>query len=146
MSKVTPLTQLAAILLANTSAVKVHEYPPESLGELPCFVLEYTSGELGMAAASALTNEMLTVVAALYISRQVLPLASTDARPYIDEVRDALNANASLGGTVLTVEGLRFEGPGALAYTEVIGRPNLYYGIRFEIDFRQKENVTWSLS
>ena len=145
MSKVTALAQLASILEDNTSATKAHVYPPESLGELPCFVLEWMRGTLGMATASTLTHELCTAIAVLYINRQVLPVASTTARPFIDEVRDALNGNASLNSTCVCVEEIRFEGPGAIDYTSSSGVTNWYYGIRFEIDIRFKDSTTWAL-
>jgi len=145
LTKVTALTQLASILEDNTSATKAHEYPPESIAEMPCFVLEWISGDLGMATAGTLTNELCTVLAVLYLNRQVLPVASTAARPYIDEVRDALNGNASLNSTCVSVEAIRFSGPGAIDYTSSAGIVHWFYGIRFEIDIRFKDNTTWAL-
>lgn len=145
MTKVTALTQLASILTANTSVTQTHAYPPESLGTLPCFVLEWDRGELGMAAAGSPTNELCTALALLYINRQVSFEASTTARPFIDQVRDALNGNASLNSTCVCVEGLRFDGPKAISYGSSSGQPVWYYGIRFEIDIRFKDNTTWAL-
>jgi hypothetical protein len=145
LTKVTALTQLASILEDNTSAIKAHIYPPESIQEMPAFVLEWTRGILGMATAGTLTNELCTALAVLYINRQVLPVASTAARPFIDEVRDALNGNASLNSTCVSVEEVRFEGPGAIDYTSSSGITNWHYGIRFEIDIRFKDNTTWAL-
>jgi hypothetical protein len=139
------LTQLASILEANTSAKKAHINPPESIQEMPVFVLEWISGILGMATAGTLTNELCTALAALYINRQVLPVASAAARLFIDEVRDALNGNASLNGTCVGVEEIRFTGPGAIDYTSSSGITNWHYGIRFEIDIRFKDNTTWAL-
>jgi hypothetical protein len=140
MTKVTALTEMASILVSETSVNKAHEYPPETISETPCFVLEWLSGTLGMAAAGSPTNEVCTALVALYVNRQVVFEASEKARPYIDEVRDALNGNASLNSTCVSVEEIRFLGPGVMDYGD-----QLHYGIRFEVDIRFKDTTTWAL-
>lgn len=138
MSIENALTEMASILEAATTA-KAYAEPPESLPRFPVYVLEWTGGEMTNAAA-ALTNDLLTAVVALYTNRQVLPTASAAARPFIEDTRDALWGNASLNGECLTIEAIRFDGPGGMDYND-----NQFYGIRFEVDVRFKENVTFAL-
>jgi hypothetical protein len=140
MTIATALTQMASILEANTDAVKAHANPPESLSEFPCFVLEWVRGDLGMTSASDTSNNLLTAVVALYANRQVLATSSAVARPFITSVFEALAGNASLNGAALVVEDIRFEGPGGLDYGG-----QQYFGIRFEVDVRFKDAVTFAL-
>ncbi len=139
MSAATALAQIQSILETSLTAVKVHEYPPESLSTFPSLVLEWTGGSVGLAEGGSYTSETATLLCALYINRQVLYNASEVARPYIDSVRDALAANAPLLTPCgASVETIRWQGPGGLTYNR-----NEYYGIRFELDVRFQDNATW---
>ena len=140
MTITTALTQMASILETNTDAVRAYANPPESLSEFPCFVIEWQEGDLTLATAGDLSNDLLTATVALYTNRQVLPIASSAARPFIVAVRDTLTGNASLNSTALSVETIRFTGPGALEYGD-----QTYMGIRFEVDVRFKNAVTFAL-
>lgn len=134
----TALDELATILTANTSAT-AYATPPNSLPDLPCFVLEWQTGTMTMAAIASLSQDTLTCIAALYTSEAVLPAAASSARYYIADVRDAVYGNVSLNSTSFTVTEIRFTGPGGMDYNGL-----QYYGIRFEIDIMFKEEVTFS--
>jgi len=134
----TALDEMATILTANTDAT-AYATPPESLPDVPCFVLEWLNGTMTMATVASLSQDTLTCLAALYTSRVVLPAASSSARYYIADVRDALYGNVTLSSTSFTITEIRFTGPGGVDYNG-----QQYYGIRFEIDILFKEDVTFS--
>ena len=139
MSAAAALAQIQSILETNLTAVRVHEYPPESISTFPALILEWTGGSVGLAEDGSYTSEVSTLLCALYINRQVIMNASEIVRPYIDSLRDAITANAPLITPCgASVEQIRWQGPGVLAYNR-----NDYYGIRFELDIRFQDNTTW---
>ena len=139
MSAATALAQIQSILETNLTAVKVHQFPPESLSTFPSMVLEWTGGSTGLAEGGSYTNRTATLLAALYINRQVIMNASETVRPYIDSFESAIADNAPLITPCgASVETLRWQGPGLLTYNR-----NEYYGIRFEMDVRFQDNATW---
>ncbi len=140
MTIVAAITELASVLESNTDAKKAHEYPPESLSETPCFVIEIFGGTLDFATAGELSSDNITVEVGLYFTRQEIRRSSQKVRPFIASVRDALWANASLNREAEGLLAIRFEGPGEMRY----GRKK-YFGIRFELDYKFKESVTFEL-
>lgn len=133
MTYATAVTQLASLLASETSTNIVHSDPPESLGQFPCWVVQWVRGEGGYLAGGV-TDEVVTLGALLYISRQVLPIQNSTVRGYIQEFTNMMQAYRTLNGGFNDVVGWRWEGPTGLTYG---GQTHL--GIRFEIVGRFNE-------
>ena len=130
MTYATAITSLAALLAANTSAKTVHQDPPESLSQFPCWVLGWARGN-GIWVSIGLTEESTTLMAVLYLSRQILPISNASIRTYIQEFRDMIAANRTVSGAFFAVDNWAWEGPVAITYGDKI-----LLGIRFEITGR----------
>lgn len=135
MTYATAITQLATVLDGITGIDIIHQDPPESLSELPCFVLIWQSGEIEYFTNN-LTREEGTVAALLYLNRQILPSASSNVRGYIQSFRDAIDGVRDLSDAVFNILRWRWEGPAAVNYAD-----QWYLGIRFEIDVLLVSNI-----
>lgn len=138
MSVQAAITALTSIEAGLSGIRTAHDKTPEKLGELPCFINYPRRGTVTPAPGSGCTmiKGLHTVVAELHVARKILPHAEGVARPYIDSFVKAVWADPTLGGTVNTVNEIRYE-YGRLEF----GRET-HLGVRFEIDFKLQEAVT----
>jgi hypothetical protein len=119
MTYATAITQMATVLEAVSGVSIVHQDPPESLVEFPCFVLRWNSGELEWY-----TNNLMQEEATLW------------AILYLNSFRDAIDGVRDLSGNVFNILRWRWEGPTGLTYAD-----NIYLGIRFEVDILLMGNI-----
>jgi hypothetical protein len=135
MTYATAITQLASTLGDISGIYHVYQDPPESIPEMPCFVLSWNSGQVEWLTNN-LTREEATLWAVLYLNRQILPVASSATRAYIQSFRDAIDGVRDLSDAVFNILRWRWEGPAAVSFAD-----QFYLGIRFEIDVLLVSNI-----
>jgi len=110
-------------------------YPPESINQFPFAVTYPGFGEWELMGA-AWSQDFHELITEIHLSRVNLPTAVSAALPYYERFRNALAADPTLGGAVLTIHGqdqpIRYEF-GFLDWTSNKGRPEKHIGWRFKI-------------
>lgn len=131
------ITQLAALEATITGVKNAYDETPEALGPLPAFINYPRLGRLHFSTADGKQNDH-TIRCDLLVARGHLPTAENLARPFINRFQVKLAANITLGGTVSTINDIRYE------YGEIKIAEESFVGIRFEVDVKEIGTITVS--
>lgn len=132
------ITELAALEATITGVAVAHDTSPEAVGDFPCFVNFPIRGVLHFSTADGKQNDH-TIACILLVARGNLPTAEADTRPFIDLFQIKLAGAFSLGGTVSTINEIRYE------YGNIKYAGEDFIGIRFEVDVKEIGSITVAL-
>ena len=130
------IAELATIQGAITGVKHAFAEAPESLGDVPAF-LNFPSGGVPTRIVSG-RQIVHTIRMQLFVTRNVLPQAEKELRPYLKLTMDAFDHNLRLNGKASTSMITRYT-YGRLEYAKVE-----YLGISFDIDVKTLEPFDFS--
>jgi hypothetical protein len=98
MSLETAVDNLYTLLSDMTGITRAHNDPPESLNEFPALLVYANDGEYHDTAAGGYSVH--TLIAEIYLARQMLAQTVDQAKPFPDRVFSKLQSDRTLSGAV----------------------------------------------
>lgn len=121
-------------VMKTITGLKVYDNPPESINQFPSSITYIRDGEMTDTASGGFS--LHTLIAEIYIARQMLPQAVDDAKEWPDLVFAAVKANITWNNTIShVVQPMRYRA-GPMRYG---GAEAIMYGLQFTIQIKVNE-------